>query len=76
MKYRVIFSPEFLEQLAELYRYIAAVASPNVAAQYTEAIVSHCESLHTFPQRGTQRGDIHFMEYETIMSKAHLSATN
>lgn len=58
MKYRVVFSPEALEQLAELYRYIADAASPDVAAQYTEAIVSYCESLRTFPLRGTQREDV------------------
>lgn len=50
MIYRVVFSPEAQEQLAELYRYIAA--------RYTEAIVSYCESLRTFPHRGTMRDDI------------------
>ena len=58
MKYRVVFSPEALEQLAELYRYIAEAASPDVAAKYTEAIVSYCESLRTLPLRGTQRDDV------------------
>lgn len=58
MNHRVVFSPEALEQLAELYRYIAEAASPDVAAQYTEAIVSYCESLRTFPLRGTQRDDV------------------
>lgn len=58
MKYRVAFSPEALEQLAELYRYIAEAASPDVAAKYTEAIVSYCETLRTFPIRGTQRDDV------------------
>jgi Arc/MetJ-type ribon-helix-helix transcriptional regulator len=45
---RGVFSPEAEEQLAELYRYIAAAASPDVAARYTEAIVTYCESLRTF----------------------------
>jgi plasmid stabilization system protein ParE len=58
MKARVVFSPEAVEQLAELYRYIAEAASPDVAAQYTEAIVSYCESLDTFPLRGSQRDDV------------------
>jgi toxin ParE1/3/4 len=58
MSYRVVFSPESLEQLAELYRYIAQAASPAIAAQYTEAIVGYCESLHTFPLRGAQRDDV------------------
>jgi plasmid stabilization system protein ParE len=58
MNGRVVFSPEALEQLAEFYRYIAEAASPDVAARYTEAIVSDCESLRTFPLRGTQRDDV------------------
>jgi plasmid stabilization system protein ParE len=53
MSYRVVFSPEAEEQLAALYGYIAAAASPDIAARYTEAIVSYCESLRTFPHRGT-----------------------
>ena len=58
MNHQVVFSPEALEQLAELYRYIAEAASPDVAAHYTEAIVSYCESLCRFPLRGTQRDDV------------------
>jgi plasmid stabilization system protein ParE len=45
MSYRVVFSPEAEEQLAALYSYIAAAASADIAARYTEAIVSYCESL-------------------------------
>lgn len=58
MSYRVVFSPESQEQLAELYRYIAEAASPDRAARYTEASVRYCESLRTFPLRGTQREDV------------------
>ena len=58
MKSRVVFSPQALEQLTELYRYIAEAASPDVAARYTESIVSYCESLRTFPLRGTSRDDV------------------
>lgn len=58
MNYRVVFSPEAEEQLAALYRYIAVAASPEVAARYTEAIVCYCESLNTFPHRGTKRDDV------------------
>jgi toxin ParE1/3/4 len=55
MNYRVVFSPEAEEQLAVLYRYIAAAASPEIAARHTEAIVSYCESLRVLPHRGTKR---------------------
>lgn len=58
MSHRVVFGPEAQEQLAELYRYLAEAASPAIAARYTEAIVSHCESLRTFPLRGTRRDDV------------------
>jgi plasmid stabilization system protein ParE len=58
MNRRVVFSPEAEEQLAELYRYIAAAVSPAIAARYTEAIVNYCESLRTFPHRGTMRDDV------------------
>jgi plasmid stabilization system protein ParE len=58
MNYRVIFSPQAQEQLTELFHYIAGAASPDVAARYTEAIVSYCESLRTYPLRGTRRDDV------------------
>lgn len=54
----VEFAPEALEQLAALYRYIATAASPEIAQRYTDAIVTHCEELRTFPHRGNQRDDI------------------
>ncbi|QDD62958.1 type II toxin-antitoxin system RelE/ParE family toxin [Herbaspirillum seropedicae] len=58
MSHRVVFSPEALKQLTELYRYIAEAASPVIAAQYTEAIVSYCEGLSVLPLRGTPRDDV------------------
>jgi len=45
MRYRVIFTPQAQEQLADLYNYIAEAASPNTAARYTDAIVSYCEFI-------------------------------
>jgi plasmid stabilization system protein ParE len=58
MKYRVIFSPEAEEQLAELFHYIAAAASPGIAERYINAIITYCETLDTFPLRGATRDDI------------------
>ncbi len=58
MTHTVEFAPEALEQLTALYRYIVTAASPNIAQRYTDAIVSHCQTLQTFPQRGNQRDDI------------------
>lgn len=57
-QYKVIFSPEALEQLVALYRYIAAAASPGIAERYTSAIVAYCEDLRDFPNRGTRRDDV------------------
>ena len=56
--YPVVFAPEALQQLEELYAYIAQVASPMVALRYTNAIVTYCETLQTFPLRGARRDDI------------------
>jgi toxin ParE1/3/4 len=53
-----VFSPEAEEQLAALYSYIAAAASPEIAVRYTEAIVTYCEGLRAFPHRGTRRDDV------------------
>lgn len=47
-----------MQQLEELYAYIARAASPLVALRYTDAIVTYCETLQTFPLRGARRDDI------------------
>ncbi len=58
MSYIVVFTPEAEAQLVELYGYIAAQASPEIAARFTDGIVTYCESLSTFPARGNRRDDI------------------
>ncbi len=58
MSHRVVFTPEALDQLAALYQYIAAAASPAIALRYTDTILSYCESLSSFPHRGTVRVDL------------------
>jgi len=58
MHYKVVFTPEAEEQLAELYRYIAISASPKRAADFTNALIDYCESLEKFPLRGNTRDDI------------------
>jgi plasmid stabilization system protein ParE len=57
-RYIVVFAPEARAQLLELYRRIAFNASPAIAARYTDALVSQCEALAEFPERGTPRDDI------------------
>ena len=56
--HRVVYAPEAEAQLVALYFHIAAAASPEIAARYTDAIAKQCESLKTFPMRGAQRDDI------------------
>lgn len=58
MSYTVVFTPEAEAQLIELYGYIAAEASAEIAARFTDGIVMYCESLRTFPVRGNRRDDI------------------
>lgn len=56
--FEVVFAPEAEAQLLDLYFYIAAAASPEIAANYVEAIVRQCEGLRTYPKRGSARDDV------------------
>lgn len=58
IRYSVVFAPEALEQLENLYDYVSAAVSAEIAQRYTSAIVTYCEGLHTFPHRGTRRDDV------------------
>lgn len=58
MTWRIVFSPEAEKQLIHLYRHIADDRSPEIASRYTDAIITYCEGLSTFPHRGTPRDDI------------------
>lgn len=55
---RVFFRREALDQLDELYDYVAMVGSPVVATDLVDSIVAFCEDLALFPLRGTARDDI------------------
>ena len=54
----IVYTPEAEAQLLDLYRYIAAEASPATAARFTDAIVNRCEALCAFPERGAPRFDV------------------
>ena len=58
MSYTVVFTPEAHAHLTELYRFIASASSPEIADRYTDAIVTHCEGLRTFPHRGIRRDEV------------------
>lgn len=58
-RYKFVITPEAFEQLRAIERYIAGASGyPMIAERYVDALVSYCESLDTFPQRGTLREDI------------------
>lgn len=57
MSYTVVFTTEAEAQLVELYGYIAGEASAEIAARFTDGIVTYCECLSTFPARGNRRDD-------------------
>jgi toxin ParE1/3/4 len=54
----VIFAPEALQDLFQLYDYIAADSGAERARFYTDRIVAACLRLVTFPERGTRRDDL------------------
>lgn len=58
MSVRIDYARRAIKQLEALYDYIAADASPAIAARYTWAVFDTCEGLQTFPLRGTRRDDI------------------
>ena len=58
MRYSVVFTPEAEDQLIDVYKYIAAEASPDVAERFTQGIVDFCEGLAQFPERSIRRDDI------------------
>lgn len=56
--HQVVFAPEAESQLLALYFQIAAASSPQIAANFSAAIIDECESLGTLPRRGTRRDEI------------------
>lgn len=58
MKFMLTFSPDAEDSLAELHAYIARFGSPDIADRFTEEAILQCESMCTFPLRGTPRDDI------------------
>ncbi len=58
MSYIVRFSPLALAQIDAIEDYITPAGSPAAAIRHADGIVSYCESLATFPLRGTTRDDV------------------
>ena len=58
MNYHIVFSQAAKQQLGMLFDYIADAEYPELAEQFTAAIVNHCRLLQSFPCRGTMRDDV------------------
>ncbi|WP_081491823.1 type II toxin-antitoxin system RelE/ParE family toxin [Rhodanobacter sp. 115] len=58
MTFTVIFAPEAIDRLDAIEQYIADAGVPVAGADYVDAIVAFCQSLATFPLRGTKRDDL------------------
>jgi toxin ParE1/3/4 len=56
--YSVVFTPEAEAQILRLFFHLVEVASPEVASRFTDKVMAHCETLETFPERGTRRDDL------------------
>ncbi|MGO1544789.1 MAG: type II toxin-antitoxin system RelE/ParE family toxin [Gulosibacter sp.] len=55
----VTYSPRALQQLTELYLWVAEQSGfPDRADGYVSAIVDYCEDLGDFPLRGADRSDL------------------
>lgn len=55
---RVVFAPEAVEDLNQLYDWIAGQASPTVAMGYLERVEAFCGRLSVGSERGQLRSDI------------------
>ncbi|MFN3229232.1 MAG: type II toxin-antitoxin system RelE/ParE family toxin [Asticcacaulis sp.] len=59
MKLRqVVFAPEAIEDLSDLYDYVAATSSEATALAYLDRIRSFCQGFDLASERGTRRDDI------------------
>jgi toxin ParE1/3/4 len=52
------YSPEAEDQPTSLYGFLAEAAAPQIARDYVEAVVAHCETLRDYPMRGRTRHDL------------------
>ncbi|WP_307272332.1 type II toxin-antitoxin system RelE/ParE family toxin [Labrys wisconsinensis] len=58
MPVQVIFTPLAERQITALHDYITGQAGQRRADAYVGRILSCCQSLSTFPQRGSRRDDL------------------
>nr|WP_278520879.1 type II toxin-antitoxin system RelE/ParE family toxin [Brucella anthropi] len=57
-RFAVEYAPEAVDQLAAIESYIAEASSPEVGERFVDEIVSYCDALESFPERGAARDDL------------------
>jgi toxin ParE1/3/4 len=57
-RYHVLLTDFAYRQIEEIGRWIAERSSPDVATSFVERLLTRCQSLDAFPERGTPRDDI------------------
>ncbi|WP_176038709.1 type II toxin-antitoxin system RelE/ParE family toxin [Brucella tritici] len=57
-RFAVEYAPEALDQLAAIESYIAEAGSPEAGERFVDEIVSRCDALESFPERGVARDDM------------------
>jgi toxin ParE1/3/4 len=56
--HRIVFLSSAEEDLEQIYDWIADLADPHTAFSYIGRIEEACETLSSFPSRGTPRDDL------------------
>lgn len=54
----VEFAPEAVEDLMQIYEWIANASSPEIAIRYIDRIETYCRGMRVAPKRGHKRDDI------------------
>ncbi|ATC33127.1 type II toxin-antitoxin system RelE/ParE family toxin [Caulobacter vibrioides] len=54
----IVYAPEAVDDLRDLYDYIAGHGAPNAALAYVTRLDERCAGLADFPEQGVRRDDI------------------
>lgn len=58
MRYRIVFHPGAIRELADLHDFIAEASGVRRADSFVGSIRDYCLGFETFPERGLRRDDI------------------
>ena len=54
----IVYAPEAVDDLRDLYDHIAGHGAPNAALAYVTRLDERCAGLADFPEQGARRDDI------------------